>query len=195
MASPLAHTYFGKSSHHPLAHSRLTSLPRSWLTGLTLIAFNLWVKTEAHHVVKDYGWYWGDVFFERGRLIPGGTFDTSLVFDGVFEMAPHPMYSVGYAGYYGLSLIAGSYPLFFVSLWAHALQFGFLVWFENPRESLRISSFATRLTNMWIDIERAYGQKQLIAVRTPLFPDTPMVDQVELPDAEGASSRLFINPH
>lgn len=39
----------------------------------------------------------------------------------------------GYAGYYGLSLIVGSYPLLFVSLAAHAAQFGFLVFFENPR--------------------------------------------------------------
>ncbi|KAJ1303691.1 hypothetical protein OPQ81_008116 [Rhizoctonia solani] len=141
-----------------------------WLAGFALILFNLWVKTEAHHIVKDYGWYWGDVFFERGRLVPSSSpdsdstiFDTSLVFDGVFEMAPHPMYSVGYAGYYGLSLIVGSYALFFVSLWAHAMQFGFLVWFENPH------------------IERAYGQKQLIAARTPLIPSTPLASTMELP--------------
>lgn len=80
----------------PSNHSVFMHIFR-WVFGWSLIAFNLWVKIDAHRVVKDYAWYWGDAFWMM-------VMQHDLVFDGVYEIAPHPMYSVGYAGYYGLSI-------------------------------------------------------------------------------------------
>jgi phosphatidylethanolamine N-methyltransferase len=52
-----------------------------WVSGITLLVFNLWVKTDAHRIITDLAWYWADTFFQSMQ---------DLVFDGVFEMAPHP---------------------------------------------------------------------------------------------------------
>ncbi|CAN8073889.1 unnamed protein product [Agarophyton chilense] len=91
--------------------------------GVALIALSLWAKGAAHHVLGDFAWYWGDFFF----LV-----DADLSFDGVFELFPHPMYTVGYAAYYGAALICRSHVLLAVSLLAHMAQLLFLALVEEP---------------------------------------------------------------
>jgi phosphatidylethanolamine N-methyltransferase len=123
MCDFVSYMLFAFACAHQPANEPLWSTMIRWSVGPTLFLFNLWVKLDAHRVVKDFAWYWGDFFF----LI-----DQELTFDGVFEMAPHPMYSIGYAGYYGIAMMAGSIPVLYISIAAHAAQFAFLWLVESP---------------------------------------------------------------
>ncbi|AYU81532.1 Phospholipid methyltransferase family protein [Leishmania donovani] len=91
--------------------------------GCASIAFALWSKFDAHRVIGDFAWYWGDFFF---------LLDKNLTFDGIFQMFPHPMYTVGYAFMYGVPVMAKSYTLFYMSVFGHLCQLAFLAFVENP---------------------------------------------------------------
>ncbi|CAH0015417.1 unnamed protein product [Clonostachys rhizophaga] len=107
--------------HVPHNESLIAGLGR-WALGITFIGINLWAKLSAHRTLT-YAWHWADFFY----LI-----DQDLTFDGIFELVPHPMYSIGYIGYYGISIMAASYEVLFISIFAHLAQFAFLAAVENP---------------------------------------------------------------
>lgn len=93
-------------------------------TGLFLVAFALWGKRDALAVIGVFAWYWGDFFF---------LCDQDLNFSrGVYAYFPHPMYTVGYLFMYGTALMAQSWLILYASVFAHVLQFLFLVYVENP---------------------------------------------------------------
>eukprot|EP00939_MAST-03C_sp_MAST-3C-sp1_P005034 g5034.t1 len=91
--------------------------------GLLLIGASLLSKKKSHDVIGAYSWYWGDFFFKLER---------NLIFDGIFEMVPHPMYSVGYAWMYGAALLSNSFVVFGLALFSHAMQMLFLIFVETP---------------------------------------------------------------
>lgn len=94
-----------------------------FLFGCGTIGFALWSKSDAHRVIGDFAWYWGDFFF---------LLDKSLTFDGIFQMFPHPMYTVGYAFMYGVPVMTKSYTLFYMSVFGHLCQLAFLAFVETP---------------------------------------------------------------
>ncbi|ORY45887.1 hypothetical protein BCR33DRAFT_696905 [Rhizoclosmatium globosum] len=147
----LSHTLFGIAYFKPPVYDgsgpELFGIGwRDWLrysAATLLLLINYGIKMEGNRVVSDFAWYWGDFFFFQVSEPPptsGASSTTSsssnqntnpTAESSSFELAPHPMYSVGYIGFYATALIAKSYTVFFVSLGAHISQILFFFFVES----------------------------------------------------------------
>eukprot|EP01006_Ploeotia_vitrea_P054036 TRINITY_DN67840_c6_g9_i2.p1 TRINITY_DN67840_c6_g9~~TRINITY_DN67840_c6_g9_i2.p1 ORF type:complete len:603 (+),score=25.97 TRINITY_DN67840_c6_g9_i2:35-1810(+) len=119
----------------------------AWLMfigGWCAMAVACWAKVDAHRVLGEYGWYWGDFFFILADF-------GHLKFDGVMQMVPHPMYTVGYLFMYGAAGICHSYPVFYVAVIAHLMQLIFLTVVENPHIEKTYSQISTPTS---VELER-----------------------------------------
>ncbi|KAI9351544.1 phospholipid methyltransferase-domain-containing protein [Zopfochytrium polystomum] len=141
-----------------------------YTAGVIMIVVNYWAKFEVDQTLLDYAWYWGDFFF---------LMDASPTHSGLFEAAPHPMYIVGFLGYYATALITKSYTVLFVSLLAHSMQLGFLFLVENPHmEKTYNRPFSTKGEDKTHDkmIMRSFFQRDLVIFRNfDLFRSTDLL--------------------
>lgn len=80
-------------------------------------------KVSAHHVIGQFAWFWGDFFYKV---------EQELTFDGVFELTPHPMYTVGYGWAYAVGLLSRSYVVLALAMGSHLWQMFFLQFVETP---------------------------------------------------------------
>jgi phosphatidylethanolamine N-methyltransferase len=74
--------------------------------GLVLIAVNIWSSVSVFEVLGEFGWFYGDFF------ISTDAYRNHLCYTGIYRFLNNPDCVTGYAGYYGLALMARSWTLF-----------------------------------------------------------------------------------
>src|SRR2546423_353609 len=111
---------------------KMYSIPADWsygwtllkhVIGLGLIALQIWVSISIYDSLGEFGWFFGDFFFDQSPR---------LTYGGIYRFLNNPERVLGLAGVWGLALITSSRAMFCLALLSHTLSLGFIQFVERP---------------------------------------------------------------
>ena len=126
---------------------KMYGLPPDWTIGMAIlrhvvgfacIALQIWTATSIYESLGEYGWFFGDFFFE----VEGH----KLTYSGIYRFLNNPERTIGLAGVWGAAIITWSKAIFFLALLSHTLTLCFIQFVERPhmqklyRRSMRETS-------------------------------------------------------
>lgn len=111
---------------------KMYSVPSNWTYGSVLlkhtigtglIALQLWVSFSIYDQLGEFGWFFGDFFFDH---------NPKLTYGGIYRFLNNPERVLGTAGVWGVALITSSKSMFCLALLSHTLSLAFIQFVERP---------------------------------------------------------------
>ena len=110
---------------------KMYGLPEDWtikmailrhVVGFALIALQIWTVTSIYESLGEFGWFFGDFFFDHAP---------KLTYSGIYRFLNNPERTIGLAGVWGLAIITWSKATFLLALLSHVLTLCFIQFVER----------------------------------------------------------------
>lgn len=109
---------------------KMYGLPEDWTVGMAilrhimgfgLIALQIWTIASIYESLGEFGWFFGDFFFDDAP---------KLTYGGIYRFLNNPERTIGLAGVWGVAIMTWSKAIFFLALLNHALTLCFIQFVE-----------------------------------------------------------------
>jgi phosphatidylethanolamine N-methyltransferase len=87
---------------------------------------HLWTSVSIYEALHDFGWFYGDFFIKEARKA------TKLRYTGIYRYLNNPEKVIGYAAFWGISVICNSRWLYGLTLFGQISTYIFLEYIEGP---------------------------------------------------------------